>query len=207
MTPEQKLAAAARLAAGRAKAKAAREAAASAQPAPAEAATEVAPAPKQKPVNLFSGDRRRFEIMGKNGSFTDPIPGFRLYAFLDVQGGIRISQALQSGWQFVENDEIVLSDAWNTPQNTDLGSHVRIPANQVDEKGNPVYHYIMKQPLALAEEFALEREQKVHAPIEQALREGAFNMSANERRYTAANPPVGSPSGLPPITISSKLSR
>lgn len=174
--------------------------------APPVAEEKQAEVPYQKPVNLFSGDRKRFEVMGKNGSFTDPIPGFRLYAFKDINGGMRISQALASGWQFVNKEEVVLNDGWNTPLDTDLGSKVRIPAEQNDESGKPIYHYLMKKPKWLDDEHMAERE-KLHDQIDASLRAGTFNMTGNERRYTAANPPVGSPSGLPPISISSKLSR
>jgi hypothetical protein len=162
--------------------------------------------PQSIPVNLFSGDRKRFEVMGKNGSFTDPIPGYRLYAFKDSGGGMRISQALASGWQFVDKEEVVLNDSWNTPLDTDLGSKVRIPAEQNDEAGKPVYHYLMKKPLWLDAEHQKERE-RLHDQIDQSLRAGTFNMTPGERRYTAEHPPIGSPSGLPPISISSKLGR
>ena len=164
----------------------------------------VTPAPRPRRVNLFSGDRKRFEIMGKNGSLTDPIPGYRLYAMLDK--GTRISDALTSGWLFVDKEEVVLNDFWNTPLDTDLGSKIRIPANQNDESGHPVYHIIMKKDKALDQEDMDEFERR-HQQIDEALRAGTFNMTPGEKRYTAERPPMGSPSGLPPISISSKLAR
>lgn len=157
------------------------------------------PSPRRR-VNLFNGNRKRFEIMGKNGSFTDPIPGYRLYAFKDV--GNRVQDALISGWTFVQKEEVFLNDQWNTPLDTDLGSHIRIPANQNDESGHPVYHVIMKK-LKIHDEEDMAEFERLHDSIEQSLRAGTFNMTPGEKRYTAANPPVGSPSGLPPITISS----
>ena len=177
---------------------------------PAVATT--APTPEEKPVaaeapkprrrvNLFNGQRKRFEFMGKNGSFTDPIPGYRLYAFKDT--GTRISDALQSGWTFVTKDEVVLNDSWNTPLDTDLGSHIRVPANQNDESGKPTYHIIMKK-LKIHDEEDMAELEKLHDNIEQSLRAGTFNMTSGEKRYTAANPPAGSPSGLPPIFIPGK---
>ena len=170
----------------------------------AEEKPAAAPSPRRR-VNLFNGNRKRFEIMGKNGSFTDPIPGYRLYAFKDA--GNRIQDAIVSGWTFVTKDEVFLNDQWNTPLDTDLGSHIRIPANQNDESGHPVYHVIMKK-LKIHDQEDMEEFERLHDSIEQSLRAGTFNMTPGEKRYTAANPPVGSPSGLPPISMSSgKLSR
>lgn len=199
MSPEQRKAASERMKARHA---AARNAASTEQPAPVTpTVTEI----KGKPRNLFSGTMKKFEVIGKNGSSLDPIPGYVLHGFNDTEGGLRISRALASGWQFVDKDEVMLNDAWNTPLNNDLGSHVRMWVEQGID-GNAVYCYIMKQPKELFEANQQERED-YHKQIEAALTMGNFNMTSGERRYTAVNPPVGSPSGLPPISISHKRYR
>jgi hypothetical protein len=168
-------------------------------------AASVGAAPKARPRNLFSGDTLKLQVFGKGGNDRDPIPGFRLYWFNDVEGGLRVAQARASGWQFVEKEEVALNETEVTPSNNDLGSHVRRWVSQGND-GNAVFAYLMKKPLDLDAEHQAEREQ-LHDQIQAALTAGTFNMGANERRYTAMNPPIGSPSGLPPISISSKLSR
>ncbi len=155
-------------------------------------------APKAPPRNLFSGQFRQLDVFGKNGSHQDPIPGWRLYWMSDV--GDRINQARQSGWEFVEKDEIALQENV-VPGNNDLGTHVRKVVNP--NLVPPTYGYLMKKPIELDALHQAEM-QEVNNRAEAALRQGRTNAQPGDGRYTAGDFPN---SALPPIEISQKTFR
>ena len=172
-------------------------------PEPVKSATPATP--KAPPRNLFSGTTLKLQVFGKDGNDKDPIPGYRLYWFNDVEGGLRIAQAQASGWEFVQREEVALNNGQLSPGNNDLGSHVRRWVGTGEDQ-KAIYSYLMKKPLELDAVHQQERE-NLHLQIEAALKSGTFNMTPGEKRYTAERPPIGSPSGLPPISISSSIAR
>ncbi len=169
-----------------------------------EVMTQTAPTPPKvgnEPIarNLFSGDIRKLEVYGKNGSISDPIPGYRLYWFLDRDNsGVRLNQAKASGYEFVMNEEVALNDN-SVAGNSDLGSQVRVHGGSFNNQ--PVYHYLMKKPLWLHEQHQADM-QRVPDRIEYELKRGTFGQKAGDGRYTA-----NEKSALPAIDISSTLAR
>jgi len=153
------------------------------------------------PRNLFNGTLKTLDVMGKNGSFTDPIPGYRLYWFNDPGGtGIRISQAQLSGWSFVGNDEVLLTE--NMVGNNDLGSQV---TKIVDPGVNPPTRaYLMKLPRHIQDAHDAEREQ-IHQQQEAMLRAGTLGRKPGDKQYSPAE--MAGRTNLPPIEIKSNLSR
>jgi hypothetical protein len=132
------------------------------------------PDPKAPPPNLFSGRVKRLEVHPlPGGDPNDPIPGYRLYWFHDVEN--EIAKAEASGYRFVEREEIGLNEAHVSPGNNDLGVHVRRWVNSVGgPNGGPVYAFLMKKPNWLAELHDAELE-KVHQMQEAQLRAGNMN--------------------------------
>lgn len=165
----------------------------------ASVATGASPAPvapQAAPRNLFSGDVKKLEVFGRNGSNTDPIPGYRLYWFLDRDNsGTRLHQAKMSGWEFVQRDEVSINDVSAIQGNTDLGSQVRVFGGSFNQQ--PIYHYLMKKPQWLDQQHQAERE-AYHDKIEGLLRKGKYNAKAEDKQYTAEEMPG---SALPPISI------
>jgi len=153
--------------------------------------------PETIPPNLFSGRTRRLEDH-------NPRPGWVRWWCNDDNGGVTIGNAVKSGWTFVERTDAQLNDAV-VPRNVDLGSKVAQYVGQ-DEAGQPMYAYLMEMP-----EWLYERHQtgpgsreEYHKQLEAQVRAGTLGIKQGDRRYTAANPYPGSPSGLPPITVDSK---
>lgn len=163
--------------------------------------TDPDPAPEYAsgiPRDLFSGSLRQLDVMGKNGSFTDPLPGYELYWFTDIGGtGVRINQAKMSGWEMVHNSEVLLTQ--DIAGNNDLGSHVRKVVNA--RTVPPEYGYLMKKPKALHQLHLQERE-KLHQRIDAALRSGTLGRKAGDGQYTKAEDPTSS---LSRIDIKSNL--
>lgn len=97
------------------------------------------------------------------------IPGFHLHWLNDYAG--RIQQAVQGGYEFVTVGEIggmVYSNV--TDRNNDLGEKVRMSVG-LDEKGGPLYAYLMKIP----EDFYLEDQAALQARndlVDEAIRRG-----------------------------------
>lgn len=148
--------------------------------------------------DLFSGTLKQLDVIGRNGSATDPIPGYELYWFTDIGGtGVRINQARLSGWQFVENSEVLLMEG--LAGSNDLGSHVRKVVNA--RTTPPEYGYLMKKPKSLHEQHLRERE-KLHQRIDDALRAGTLGRKPGDKQYTRAEDPTSS---LSPIDIQSKF--
>ena len=151
-------------------------------------------APKAPAPNLFSGTMPRLAVYGKNGA-DDPIPGYRLYWFNDIEGGYRVNAALQSGWEYVQNEEIALNNTGVGAANSDLGSNVRRFVEN-GPGGAPVYAYLMKKPLWLHERHEYgpdSREQRIHQRVEAELRAGTLNQQPGDARYTPGNMPQGLP--------------
>lgn len=152
------------------------------------------------PPNLFDGQRKNFEIMGQNGSFTDPIPGFYLYWFID-RGDGRLQMAKRSGYEFVDYDEVVMNEDIVTG-NDDLGGHVRKFAKEVLD-GKPVYQYLMKKPLWLKAKHD-EQLEMVHIKQEEAIMAGRVSKKKEDAQYARGDIPG---SQLPKITIGQTLAR
>lgn len=155
-------------------------------------------APRHIPRNLFDGTLRKLSVMGRNQSFEDPIPGYRLYWFNDPGGsGVRIAQAELSGWSHVSHDEVIMAD--NLAGGNDLGSQVSYIVNP--NLTPPTRAYLMKKPQWLDDVHQQERE-TIHQRIEGAMKQGTLNAKPEDGRYTAQPG-----SALPEIKISSKLYR
>lgn len=150
------------------------------------------------PRDMFSGTLKQLDVVGRNGDANDPIPGYELYWFTDQGGtGVRINQAKLSGWQMVENAEVLLMEG--LAGSNDLGSHVRKVVNA--RTVPPEYGYLMKKPKALHQLHLQERE-KMHQRIESALRAGTLTRKAGDGQYTKAEDPTSS---LARIDIQSHL--
>ena len=150
------------------------------------------------PRNLFDGHLKTLDVMGKNGSSEDPIPGYRLYWFNDV--GVRLKQAEQSGWAFVTNDEVLLSE--NLVGNNDLGSKISKVVNP--NVTPPQYAYLMKKPQWLNDTHMAERE-RIHQRQDEALRAGTLGRKPEDRQYAPQE--MRGQTSLPPIDISSNVFR
>ena len=152
------------------------------------------------PPNLFSGDQKYLEVMGRNGSITDPIPGYKLYWFTDADGsGVRIQMAKQSRYEHVLTSEVFCNDT-GIGGIDDVGGKVRKLANihsgSAGEK--PIYQWLMKKPKWIADKHDADMQavlDRQHA----ALRSGVVpGQRAEDRQYA----PVSAP-----IEINSKLYR
>ena len=131
------------------------------------------------PRNLFSGFLKQLDVIGRNGSEKDPIPGYRLYWFNDI--GPRIAQAKQSGWELVNRDEVILNENL-VPGNNDLGTAVSKVVNP--NLNPPTRAFLMKKPNWLDQQHQAEREQ-VHQRTESALKAGTLGARPENRQYTA----------------------
>lgn len=168
-----------------------------AQKARAEARqAAIAGMPSPPPRNLFSGDIKKLEVFGLNGDNKDPIPGFRLYWFLDRENsGARMHQARMSGWEYVMKDEVSVNDTSAIQGNSDLGSQVRVFGGSFNNQ--PIYHYLMKKPVWLDQVH--QGEMQAHLDkVEGHLRRGKLDAKPEDRQYTAEEMPG---SALPPISI------
>jgi len=155
--------------------------------------------PVAMPRNLFSGQIKALDVFGINGSTIDPMPGYRLYWFTDNGNtGSRLHQALASGWDFVNKNEIAMQDNL-VEGNNDLGTKVRKVVNP--NQTPPTYGYLMKKPAWMDEAHQAEM-QKVNDNQERAIRKGSFNARPEDGRYVAGDLPG---STLPKIEISSNL--
>ena len=151
--------------------------------------------PDHIPRNLFSGMMKSLDVMGVNGSFEDPIPGYTLYWFNDIAD--RIGKAKVSGWELVDKKEVMLSE--NVVGNNDLGSHV---AKVVNPNFNPpTKAFLMKKPNWLYKIHQDERE-SYHLRIDRALKSGTLGRKEGDGQYTAAEDPTSS---MPKIEISSNI--
>jgi len=148
--------------------------------------------------SLFDGRMQKLTVMGRNGSITDPIPGYDLYWFNDPGNtGITIAMAHRSGWSHVTHDEVIMADT--VIGGNDLGSNVSYIMNP--NLVPPTRGWLMKIPRELHQRQKLEFE-KHHQRIEQAMTAGTLNAKPGDRRYTAQPG-----SALPPIEINTKLYR
>ncbi len=171
----------------------------------APAAPQVqADTPKAPPRNLFSGTMRKLDVYGKPGSDpNDPIPGYVLYWFDDIQDGMFLQQALVSGYEYVQKEEVAIGGNIISGANTDIGSNVSQWVG-MGPNGAPVRSYLMKKDKDLHELHMTgpdSLEQRVHRVQDQQLASGTFNVNPNDRPYTAVNPYPGTRSSLPPIQM------
>lgn len=151
--------------------------------------------------------RKQFSMFDNNTGveFKDPEFHAKFYPYWRIDIGNRITGLLDRGYVFVDRDEIVNGDVETTPRNNGAGTRVRRYAGPGDQ-GDPTYFYLMKQPIEFHKEDEAARE-AYHAKIDGSIRAGSFNRQPNDGRYDAQHQPVGSPSGLPPISSSTKLYR
>lgn len=152
------------------------------------------------PPNLFTGDNKVLEVMSRDGDIHDPLPGYKGYWFNDTD--IRIAKALKSGYQFVERDEVMLSDGLVAGDDV-AGNHVRkLVGGQPD--GRPLYAYLMKIPNHIKEAHDLEY-QKVNERLQNMVDGGRLSRDQmRDRQYSKATDPTSS---LPAIERSSKIYR
>lgn len=161
------------------------------------------PDPEAPPVNMFSGVMPKLAVYGRPG--TDPmkpIPGHELYWFTDENGGLQISNAIASGWRFVDKEEIALNEALTSPGNSDTGSRVRRWVGS-GANNTPEFNYLMKIPDWLYKKHMAERE-RIHQQQEEQLAMGTYKVDDTEHTYTAGRAPGAAPgarSGLPSIKI------
>lgn len=118
-----------------------------------------------------SGRKRRAAFSGTESKMEidHVIPGFHLHWLNDYAG--RIQQAIQGGYDFVTADEVGgLVNSNVTDRNSDLGEKVRMLVGQ-DEKGGPLYAYLMKIPVDFYEEDqkALQARNDL---VDEAIRNG-----------------------------------
>lgn len=96
-----------------------------------------------------SGERKRIPMTLPKAKLSAPdIPGYHLHWFADRQGGARIMQALQAGYEFVNGDEVGpqdfgLGNDVSKNGNTDLGSRISIVGGKGDT-GGAERLYLMK---------------------------------------------------------------
>lgn len=157
------------------------------------------PAPKQDviPPNLFSGDQKQLEVLGKDGTPTDPIPGYHLYWMNDVD--IRIARAQRSGYEFVERDEVLLNDGLVSGDDV-AGNHVRKLVGAID--GKPLYAYLMKKPLWIKQAHDLEYA-KVNDRVEEMVKRGQLSKNPQDAKQYVND--GRSPSNLPRNDSETKL--
>jgi hypothetical protein len=115
--------------------------------------------------------KKRGSFNGTEGKMTvaHGIPGFHLHWLNDTAG--RITQALDSGYEFVEPQEVGgVSNSNVTNRNTDLGEKVRVLAGH-DDQGLPLFAYLMK----IEQDWYDEDQQAVQGrndKIDKAIRTG-----------------------------------
>jgi len=168
------------------------------------AAPAVDMTPKAPPRNLFSGTMKKLEVYGKAGTDpNEPIPGYVLFWFDDIDGGIYIKQALASGYEYVQADEVAIANSDVFGGNSDTGSNVSVFLG-VNADNSPRRTILMKKPKWLHELHMSgpdSLEQRVHRRQDEQLASGTFNVNPNDRPYTAVNPYPGTRSSLPPIQM------
>jgi hypothetical protein len=152
------------------------------------------------PPNLFSGDQKHLELIGKNGSIDDPIPGYECYWFVDADGtGVRIQLALRSGYEHITTDEVLVNDT-GMGGIDDVGGKVRKLANIHSGRSGekPIYQWAMKIPLWIHEKHQADMQAVVDRQ-EAALKKGYLpRQRPEDKQYV----PVSAP-----IEINSKLYR
>ncbi len=122
--------------------------------------TEIAVRTRKK-KNVFNGTTAKISI-------NHTIPGFHLHVFTDM--GARIQDALDSGYEFVNPDEIGGVSDNVVSRNGDLGARVRFLVNPTADGGEQ-YGYLMKQRQEWYEEDQAALQQKNNA-IDAALKKG-----------------------------------
>lgn len=108
--------------------------------AQAEAKKNTSQVTKEEPTKV-SGRKERIPLgVPRKKLEATPIQGKHLHWINDYSG--RISDALQSGYEFVNENETKIND-FVTPGNSDLGSQVKRLVGK-DDNGGPLFAYLMK---------------------------------------------------------------
>lgn len=122
----------------------------------AEAAAKMQKSNPSVQPGKTAGERKRIPLTLPTQKLQVPeIPGYHLHWFRGTQA--RIQQAQNAGYDFVRPEEVQINnvslggDASKTG-NTDLGDRVSVAGGDIDDKGDAVRLYLMKQPM----EFHLE---------------------------------------------------
>lgn len=156
--------------------------------------------PETIPPNLFGMGVKRLEVHGEREGFV---------RYWQNNEGDAIQLMLKSGWTFVERTDVQLNAAV-TPRNTDLGSHISQWVG-TDARGQPMHAYLMEKPKWLVDlhETGPGSREEYHRQIEQQIQTGTLGESPKEKRYSASSNPwaPGSPTGLAPISSSTKIVR
>ena len=121
--------------------------------------------------NVFNGTQTKISV-------NQQIPGYHLHVFTDV--GNRVQDAQDSGYEFVNPEEVGGVSDNVVSRNGDLGDRVRYLVNPRAE-GSEQYGYLMKQRLEWYEEDQEALQQKNNA-IDAAIRKG--KLTAVEGGYT-----------------------
>ena len=132
-------------------------------------------------------------------------PGFRRRYFNDEGSNVR--DAVRTGWTFVKRTDVQLNAAV-TPRNNDLGSNIR-QAVGVQANGNALYAYLMEKPEWLCKEhdFGPGSREEYHQQLEKQIKDGTLGLKAGDRRYTKMDPEWGAGSTLPRISMDTKINR
>jgi hypothetical protein len=143
--------------------------------------------PKRIPPNLFAKGVKSLEVFSLDGDPTNPLPGFRLHWFVDENNsGARLKLATMSGWEFVKQDEVMVSDTV-TSGNNDLGNHIR----KLASKSQAIYQYLMKLPLDIEKHHQAEYANRVIAPIKDSLRGGRISNNPGDMQYAHRDHKIG----------------
>jgi len=150
------------------------------------------------PRDMFSGQVKGTEVFSKGGDPQNPIPGYRTYWIVDRDQGSRLTQARMSGWEYVNDNEVVLNEGQSSD---DTGGHVRRWSKETGPNGQPIYMYLMKKPLWLQEVHDQQRE-KIHDAIEAKIKGGMKSSRPGDAQYS---PGEVAGSKLPRVEIEPKL--
>lgn len=103
------------------------------------------------------------------------IPGYHLHWVNDYPG--RVQEALQSGYEFVSEEETAIND-FVTPGNSDLGTRVKRMVGK-DDNGGALFAYLMKINEDLWKQDQ-EELQKRNNLVDEAIRRGDLNPVSNQ---------------------------
>jgi len=138
------------------------------------------------PVVTAKAGRERIPMSVPRLKLSVPeIPGFVCYWMRGDK--TRIDQALQGGYEFVQDNEVTagsggIADDVALSGSTDLGSRISVSAGNALEDGHAIRLYLMK----IKREWWLEDQATQEVRSEQTaqmLRGGAVNPQGSEKRY------------------------
>lgn len=111
---------------------------------------------------------------------------YHYYIFNDHQ--TRLARAQQAGYQFVEEEDVVLNDAV-VAKNSDLGTKVRFIVGVKDD-GSPMYAYLMRLPMKYFLEDQAKQQQQVDV-IDEAIGRGVSGQLLGKNAAMAYVPEGG----------------